>query len=106
MLGFCSNEWADDIGGRNNAGEDRLERKMVASGQVWPVGSTHIQRMKKIYCMLNCKKCKKLVVVATGDLQFELVTRGIDGSSTRLKCLSAALEGCSSRLNYGIRDIM
>ena len=34
MLGICSNEWAYDIGGRNNAGEDKLERKMVARGQV------------------------------------------------------------------------
>ena len=44
------------------------------------------------------------MIVATGDLQLELVTGGIVGSSARLKCPSAALEGCSSRLNYGIKD--
>ena len=99
MLRICSNEWADDIGGRNNAGEDKLERKMVASGQVRPVGSTHTQRMKKMYCMQNGGKCKKLM---TCDLQLELVTGEIVGSSDGLKCLGAALEGCSSRLNDGI----
>ena len=31
MLGDCSNEWAYDIGGRNDTGEDKLERRMVDS---------------------------------------------------------------------------
>ena len=28
MLGICSNEWADNIAGRNNASEDKLEVKV------------------------------------------------------------------------------
>ena len=47
--------------------------------------------------MLNGEKCKKLMIVATGDLQLELVTDGMVGTSAGLKCLGAALEGCSSR---------
>ena len=58
--------------------------------------------MKKIYCMLNGGKCKKLLIVVTGDMQLELVTGGIVGSSARSKCLGTALEGCSSRLKYGM----
>ena len=60
--------------------------------------------MKMIYCMLNRGKCKKLMLVATGDLQLEIVTCGIVGRSARLKCLGAALESCSSQLKNGIRD--
>ena len=60
--------------------------------------------MKKVHCMLNCGKCKKLMIVAVGDLQPEVVAGGIVGSSARLKCLGAALEGCSSLLKYGIKD--
>ena len=43
-------------------------------------------------------------IVATGDLQLELVTGGIFGSSAHLKCLGAGLEGCSSRFKYGIKN--
>ena len=43
-----------------NAGEDKLKRKMVASGQVLPVGSTHTQRIKKIYYMLKGGKARSL----------------------------------------------
>ena len=43
-----------------NASEEKLEGKMVASGQVYSVGFTDTQRMKKIYCTLNGGKCKKL----------------------------------------------
>ena len=51
--------------------------------------------------MLNGRKCK---IVAAGDMQLEMVTGGILGSSAYLKCLCAALEDCSSRLKYGIKD--
>ena len=44
--------------------------------------------MKKIYCMLNGGKCKKLMIVATGDLQLELVTGGTAGSSPHLNNLT------------------
>ena len=57
--------------------------------------------MKKIY--MNGGKCKKFKIVATSDLQLEQVTGGIVGSSAGLKCLGAVLEGCSSRLKYGIK---
>ena len=60
-----------------NAGEDKLKRKMVASGPLLPVGFAHTQRVKKIYCMLNGGKCKELMIVVTGDLQLEIVTCGI-----------------------------
>ena len=58
---------------------------------------------KKIYCMLNGGKCKKLIIVATGDLQLESLEEYV-GSRAHLKCLGAALEGCCSQLKYGIKD--
>ena len=54
--------------------------------------------------MLNGGKYNKLTIVATGDLHLELVTGGMVCSIAHLKCLGAALEGCSSQLKYGIKD--
>ena len=68
-----------------NAGEDKLKRKMVASGPVLPVGSTHTQRIKKIYRILNGEKYKKLIIVVNGDLQLEIVTGGICRQQCSLK---------------------
>ena len=60
-----------------NAGENNLERKMVASGASVTCRIHSYTTYEEVICMLNSGKCKELMIVATGDLQLEIFTSGI-----------------------------